>query len=102
MKFRELRLPGVSTSRASELIAIEVIAFGRASDVAGSSYAVNVRDHSVRELFPRGAAAPEHDTVTYRGCPGPKSLLRNRALVRIDLTTYTFHYGVTLMATAVS
>ena len=57
-----------------------VIASGRVSDVAGSIYAVNVRDHSVREIFPQGASSPEHDTVTYRDCPGSNALFQPHAL----------------------
>ena len=47
-----------------------VIASGRVSDVAGPIYAVHTRDHTVREIFPQGAASPDHDTTTYRDCPG--------------------------------
>ena len=50
-----------------------VIASGRVSDVAGPIYAVNIRDYSARVIFPAGASAPEHDTVTYRDCPGPNT-----------------------------
>ena len=50
-----------------------VIASGRVSDVAGPIYAVNIWNHSAQEIFPQGAPAPEHDTNTYRDCPGPNS-----------------------------
>ncbi len=50
-----------------------VIASGRVSDVDGPIYAVNIRDNSVQEIYPEGASSPEHDTMTYRDCPGPNS-----------------------------
>lgn len=50
-----------------------LIASGRVSDVDGPIYAVNTRDYSVQIVFPEGALAPAHDTVTYRDCPGPNS-----------------------------
>ena len=50
-----------------------VIASGRVSDVEGPIYAVNIRDYSTRVIFPEGASGPEHDTVTYRDCPGPNT-----------------------------
>jgi len=57
-----------------------VIASGRVSDIAGPIYAVNVRDHSVREIFPQGASSPEHDTATYRDCPGPQTIFQPHGL----------------------
>lgn len=57
-----------------------VIASGRVSDVAGPIYAVHVGDHRVQEIFPRGALAPEHDTVTYNGCPGPNPVFQPHGL----------------------
>ena len=57
-----------------------VIASGRVSDVAGSIYAVNVRDHSVREIFPQGASSPQHDTATYRNCPGSNTIFQPHGL----------------------
>ncbi len=50
-----------------------LIASGRVSDVDGPIYAVNTHDYSVQIVFPEGALAPAHDTVTYRDCPGPNS-----------------------------
>jgi hypothetical protein len=50
-----------------------VIASGRVSAVEGPIYAVNTWDYSIQEIFPQGAAAAEHDTNTYRDCPGPNS-----------------------------
>jgi len=47
-----------------------VIASGRISDVAGPIYAVHASDHTVREIFPQGAAFPDHDTALYHDCPG--------------------------------
>ena len=57
-----------------------VIASGRISDVAGPIYAVNIRDHSVQEIFPQGASSPEHDTVTYRDCPGSNAVFQPHGL----------------------
>jgi hypothetical protein len=57
-----------------------VIASGRVSDSAGPIYAVNIRDYSAREIFPSGATAPEHDTVTYRDCPGPNRIFQPHGL----------------------
>ncbi len=57
-----------------------VIASGRFSDVAGPIYAVNVRDDSVREIFPQGASSPIHDTTTYRDCPGPNATFQPHGL----------------------
>ncbi|MEE2638834.1 MAG: hypothetical protein VYE68_16550 [Acidobacteriota bacterium] len=57
-----------------------VIASGRVSDVAGPIYAVNVRNHRVREIFPQGAASPEHDTTTYGDCPGPQTIFQPHGL----------------------
>ena len=47
-----------------------MIASGRISDVAGPIYAVHASDHTVREIFPQGAAFPDHDTALYHDCPG--------------------------------
>jgi hypothetical protein len=57
-----------------------VIASGRVSDVEGPIYAVNIRDHSAREIFPEGAVAPSHDTVTYGDCPGPNTIFQPHGL----------------------
>jgi hypothetical protein len=57
-----------------------VIASGRVSDVAGPIYAVHIRDHSVREIFPQGASSPEHDTTTYRECPGANPIFQPHGL----------------------
>ena len=57
-----------------------VIASGRYSDTEGPLYAVNIRDHGVREIFPAGALPPQHDSVTYRACPGPNSVFQPHGL----------------------
>lgn len=57
-----------------------VIASGRYSDSAGPLYAVDTRDHSVREIFPAGALAPQHDTDLYRACPGPNTVFQPHGL----------------------
>lgn len=57
-----------------------IIASGRVSDVAGPIYAVNIRDYSAREIFPAGAITPEHDSVTYRDCPGPNRVFQPHGL----------------------
>ena len=50
-----------------------VIASGRVSDVDGPIYAVDIRDQTSRVIFPDNALLPDHDTTTYRGCPGPNT-----------------------------
>ena len=50
-----------------------VIASGRVSDVDGPIYAVDIRDYSSRVIFPENASVPEHDTTTYKDCPGPNT-----------------------------
>ena len=57
-----------------------VIASGRVSDVEGPIYAVNIDDLSVREVFPQGAAAPEHNNVIYGDCPGPNTVFQPHGL----------------------
>ena len=57
-----------------------VIASGRYSDSEGPLYAVNTRDHSVREVFPDGALSPQHDRVTYPACPGPNDVFQPHGL----------------------
>lgn len=57
-----------------------VIASGRYSDSEGPIYAVDVRDHSVREIFPARALPPRHDTTTYRACPGPNDVFQPHGL----------------------
>ncbi len=57
-----------------------VIASGRVSDVEGPIYAVNINDHSSREIFPEGAAAPRHDVATYGDCPGPNTVFQPHGL----------------------
>ena len=57
-----------------------VIASGRYSDSDGPLYAVDVRDHSVREVFPAGALPPQHDRVTYPACPGPNTVFQPHGL----------------------
>ncbi len=61
-----------------------VIASGRYSDTEGPLYAVDVRDHAVREIFPAGALPPRHDRVTYRACPGPISVFQPQGLTLRD------------------
>lgn len=57
-----------------------VIASGRVSDVAGPIYAVHTRVHTVREIFPQGAASPAPDTATYPGCPGFNAVFQPHGL----------------------
>jgi hypothetical protein len=57
-----------------------VIASGRYSDSEGPLYAVHIRDHSSREIFPAGAFPPRHDRDTYRACPGPNTLFQPHGL----------------------
>lgn len=57
-----------------------VIASGRYSDSEGPVYAVSLRDHSVQEIFPAGALAPEHDRDTYAACPGPNNVFQPHGL----------------------
>ena len=57
-----------------------VIASGRYSDSEGPLYAVDIRDHSAREIFPASALPPQHDTVTYRACPGPNDIFQPHGL----------------------
>ena len=57
-----------------------VIASGRYSDTEGPIYAVDIRDHGVREIFPAGALPPRHDQVTYAGCPGPNEVFQPHGL----------------------
>lgn len=57
-----------------------VIASGRYTDSEGPLYAVNTRDHSAREVFPAGALPPQHDSVTYRACPGPTTVFQPHGL----------------------
>jgi hypothetical protein len=57
-----------------------VIASGRYSDSAGPLYAVDIRDHSVRELFPAGALPPQHDREVYASCPGPNTVFQPHGL----------------------
>ena len=57
-----------------------VIASGRYSDSEGPVYAVSLRDHSVREIFPAGGLPPEHDRDTYGACPGPNDVFQPHGL----------------------
>ena len=57
-----------------------VIASGRYSDSEGPVYAVDARDHSVREIFPASALAPRHDRDTYGACPGPNPVFQPHGL----------------------
>ena len=57
-----------------------VIASGRYSDTEGPLYAVDIRDHSAREIFPAGALPSQHDSVTYRACPGPTIVFQPHGL----------------------
>ena len=57
-----------------------VIASGRYSDSEGPVYAINIQDHSAREIFPAGAPAPRHDTSTYGACPGPNEVFQPHGL----------------------
>ena len=49
-----------------------VIVSGRYSDSEGPLYAVNIRDHSAREIFPAGALPPQHDRVPLSRLRGSK------------------------------
>ena len=57
-----------------------VIASGRYSDTKGPLYAVDIRDHSARDIFPAGALPSQHDSVTYRACPGPTTVFQPHGL----------------------
>ena len=57
-----------------------VIASGRYSASEGPVYAVSLRDHSAREIFPAGALPPEHDRDTYSACPGPNNVFQPHGL----------------------
>ena len=50
-----------------------VIASGRVSDVDGPIFAVDVRNHRSRVIFPENAVMPEHDTTNFQACPGPNA-----------------------------
>lgn len=57
-----------------------VIASGRVSDVEGPIYAVDIRDHSAREIFPENAMSPAHNTDIYQACPGPTNSFQPHGL----------------------